>query len=115
METVFSKWFGLTRPPIVPNATDIKKLRAIEEHVKLMEDAFKVPFVILETKDQSFWSNGPGPDIALNDDVLKLDIDHLIIALLQELVHATPGISAETEALYTGTINDMRNLRNLDP
>ncbi len=115
MEVVFSKWFGLTSPPAAPNSTDIKKLRAIEERINLMEDAFKVPFVILETKDQSFWATGPGPDIALNDNVLKLDKEHLSIALLQELVHATPNISAETEPLYVGTINDMRNLRNLDP
>ncbi|MDQ6890592.1 MAG: M35 family metallo-endopeptidase [Bacteroidota bacterium] len=115
MERVFSKWFGLTAPPTVPNSTDIKKLRAIEEHIKLMEDAFKAPFVILETKDQSFWSTGPGSDIALNANVLKLDQDHMIISLLQELVHATPNISAEIEPLYVGTINDMRNLRSLDP
>ncbi len=115
MEVVFSKWFGLTSPPTPPNATDIKKLRAIEEHIGLMEDAFKSPFVILETKDESFWSTGPGTDIALNDNVLKLDSEHMAIALLQELIHATPNISAETEPLYVGTINDMRNLRNLDP
>jgi hypothetical protein len=80
-----------------------------------MEKAFKVPFVILETKDQSFWTEGPGSDIALNANVMKLDQDHMIIALLQELVHATPNISADTEALYVGTVNDMRNLRGLDP
>ncbi len=115
MEEVFSKWFGLTKPPTVPNETDIKKLRAIDERVVLMDKAFKVPFVILETKDQSFWTEGPGADIALNENVLKLDKEHMIIALLQELVHATPNISADTESLYVGTVNDMRNLRGLDP
>lgn len=115
MEEVFSKWFGLTRPPAVPTETDIKKLRAIDERVNLMDKAFKVPFVILETKDQSFWTEGPGSDIALNANVLQLDRDHMIIALLQELVHATPNISADIESLYVGTVNDMRNLRGLDP
>jgi hypothetical protein len=115
MEEVFSKWFGLTRPPAVPSETDIKKLRAIDERVNLMDKAFKVPFVILETKDQSFWTEGPGSDIALNANVLKLDQEHMIIALLQELVHATPNISADIESLYVGTVNDMRNLRGLDP
>jgi hypothetical protein len=115
MEEVFSKWFGLTKPPTVPNETDIKKLRAIDERVNLMDKAFKVPFVILETKDQSFWTEGPGADIALNANVLALDKEHMIIALLQELVHATPNISADTESLYVGTVNDMRNLRGLDP
>ena len=115
MDLVFSKWFGLTKPPTVPTDTDIKKLRAIDERVNLMEKAFKVPFVILETKDQSFWTRGPGSDIALNENVLKLDRDHMIMALLQELVHATTNIAAETEPLYVGTVNDMRNLRGLDP
>jgi len=115
METVFSKWFGLTSPPAVPTSTDIKKLRAIEERINKMDGAFKSPFVILETKDESFWTEGPGSDIALNKNVLDLDQNHMMIALLQELVHATPGISAESEALYVGTVNDMRNLRDLDP
>lgn len=115
MELVFSKWFGLTKPPGVPTAEDIKKLRAIDERVSTMDKAFKVPFVILETKDQSFWTEGPGSDIALNANVLTLDSEHMIISLLQELVHATPNISAETEPLYVGTVNDMRNLRGLDP
>jgi hypothetical protein len=39
----------------------------------------------------------------------------MVIALLEELVHATPNISADLEALYVGAINEMRNLRNLDP
>ena len=115
MEEVFSKWFELTSPPAPPNAVDIKKLRAIEERIDLMEDVFKKPFVISETKNQSAWSRGPGTDIALNDNLLNLDLHHMVIALLQELVHATPGISADIESLYVGTINDMRNLRHLDP
>lgn len=115
MELVFSKWFGLTRPPAVPNEKDIETLQAIDDRVTTMDKAFKVPFVILETKDQSFWTKGPGADIALNQNVLKLDRVHMAIALLQELVHATPNISAESEALYVGTVNDMRNLRGLDP
>ena len=115
MELVFSKWFGLTRPPAVPTEKDIETLQAIDDRVTTMDKAFKVPFVILETKDQSVWIKGPGPDIALNQNLLKLDQIHMAIALLQELVHATPNISAESEALYVGTINDMRNLRNLDP
>ena len=115
MELVFSKWFGLTSPPAVPTEKDIETLQAIDDRVTTMDKAFKVPFVILETKDQSFWTTGPGADIALNQNVLKLDRIHMVIALLQELVHATPNISADSEALYVGTINDMRNLRKLDP
>ncbi len=115
MEQVFSKWFGLTQPPAIPTETDVKKLQAIDERTDTMSKTFKNPFIILETANRSFWERGPGPGIALNDAVLRLDLNHMIIALLQELVHATPNLSAESEPLYVGTLNDMRNLRNLDP
>jgi hypothetical protein len=115
MEDVFHPWFGLTRPPLKPKQVDIQKLQAIEERVKKMQLAFAKPFLILETSNASFWERGPAQGIALNNNVLRLDINHMIIALLQELVHATPDISAELEALYIGMINDMRNLRKLDP
>lgn len=115
MELVFSKWFGMNRPPLAPTELDIKKLKAIENRTVKMEKTFSSPFVIIETPNQSFWTNGPGNDMALNQNVLSLDMQHLVIALLQELVHATPNISAESEPLYVGTINDMRNLRELDP
>ncbi len=115
MEQVFSKWFGMTSPPKVPSETDVQKLKAIEERIGKMEDAFKSPFIILETPNHSFWERGPGSGIALNHDLLQLDLARMIIALLQELVHATPNISAESEPLYVLTINDMRNLRDLDP
>ena len=115
MEFVFSKWFGLTPPPARPTNVDVQKIKAIDDRVNTMEDVFKTPFVIVETPDASFWERGPGTGIALNQSTLQLDIHHLIIALLQELVHAVPNISAESEPLYVGTINDMRNLRDLDP
>lgn len=115
MEEAFHPWFGLTRPPLRPNKTDIQKLQAIEERVKTMDKAFDKPFVIVETGGASFWERGPAQGIALNEKVLNLDTDHMIIALLQELVHATPDISAEREALYIGVINTIRNLRGMDP
>lgn len=115
MDLVFSEWFGLTSPPAVPTKTDIIKLKAIEERSKKMEGAFKVPFIIFPTPQNSFWERGPGSGIALNPALLNLDLEHMTTALLQELVHATPDISAGSEPLYVGTINDMRNLRNLDP
>jgi len=116
MEFVFSKWFGLTSPPAVPTEKDIETLQAIDDRVGTMDKAIlKLAFVIRETKDQSSWAKGPGQDITLNQNVLKLDSIHMVIALLQELVHATPNISADSEALYVGTVNDMRNFRKLDP
>ena len=115
MERVFSKWFGLTSPPAAPNEKDVKTLQAINERVELMEKAFSDPFIILETSGESFWSEGPGTDLALNQQLTGLDANHMIIALLQELIHATPNISAESEPLYAGAINDLRNFRELDP
>jgi hypothetical protein len=115
MEEVFHPWFHLTRPPLRPNTTDLQKLQAIDERVITMRKAFDKPFVIVETGAASFWERGPAQRIALNKNVLKLDTNHMIIALLQELVHATPDISAEREALYIGMINDMRNLRGVAP
>jgi hypothetical protein len=115
MESVFAKWFGLTPPPAPPVDRDVEKLLAIEERVVLMFEAFESPFVILETDDVSHWARGPGMAIALNNEVLKLGRNPMTIALLQELVHATPGISADSEALYVGAINAMRRERKLDP
>jgi hypothetical protein len=53
--------------------------------------------------------------IAVNKEVLKLGRNPMTIVLLQEPVHARPGISADSEALYVGAINAMRRERNLDP
>ncbi|WP_020598767.1 peptidoglycan-binding protein [Spirosoma panaciterrae] len=108
-------WFNLTRPPRKPTQDDIQKLKAIEERLKKMEDVFGSPFLILPSDASSFWERGPGSGIAVNDELLQLDLNHMITALLQELVHATPTISADREALYVGMINDLRNLRNLAP
>jgi hypothetical protein len=115
MENIFSKWFGLTKPPAVPTEEDIQKLKAIEERLSNMENALDKPFSILETKDASDWLNDPDFQIKLNPDTLSLDMQHITTALLQELVNSIPNISAELEPLYVGTINDLRNLRDLDP
>lgn len=116
MRKIFSKWFGLTKPPTKPNDVDLIKLQEIEKRFKLMEKTFETPFMILESnKKSSYWLKGPGDMIFLDNDILNLNQERLIIALLQELVHATPNISAELESLYVLTINDLRNFRNLDP
>jgi len=115
MDDVFSKWFGLTKPPTAPNQLDIDKLKAIEERLTTMEKTFGNPFTITETSGASDWVNTPAITILLNPATLSLNQEDLVTAMLQELVNATPHISAELEPLYVGTINDMRNKRNLDP
>jgi hypothetical protein len=113
---IWSHWFGLTRPPAPPTDTDIAKLKAIEERTEDMEKTFKNVFNITETTGPSNWVNNTGASqIDLNKKTIQLEEKDLVIALLQELVNATPQISANIESLYVGAINDMRNTRNLAP
>ncbi|MBL7701140.1 MAG: DUF4157 domain-containing protein [Ferruginibacter sp.] len=111
----FHKWFGITSQPAPPSKKDITKVKAIEERTNTMEDAFKQAFNIKESAGGSLWERGPGKEIQLNKTTTDLEIKRLVIALLQELVHATPDISAASEPLYVGSINDIRNRRALDP
>ena len=115
MEHVFSKWFGMTKPPSPPNAEDIAKLQAIEERLKSMEDTFDKQLLIDETTGGSDWIELPPIHIQLNKETMDLPIPDLTIALLQELVNFIPNISAESEPLYVGAINEMRERRALDP
>ena len=112
---IYVNWLNITAPPTKPTESDIAQAKAMEERTRLMEDAFDQVFDISESTDGSSWERGPGTDISLNKNLLALDIRHMVIALLQELVHATPDVSAEREPLYVGVINDLRNNRKLAP
>jgi hypothetical protein len=112
---VYVNWLNITPPPKKPNESDISQAKAMEERVRLMKNAFGMVFNISESAGGSSWERGPGKNISLSKSLLELDIRHMVIALLQELVHATPDVSAEREPLYAGVINDLRNLRKLDP
>ncbi|MBK8553605.1 MAG: DUF4157 domain-containing protein [Ignavibacteria bacterium] len=112
---VYAKWFGVTPAPSKPKKLDLMKAKAIEERSIKMSDVFDKPFLITKSLTESKWERGPGNNIQLNDQLLRLDVNHMVIALLQELVHATKDISAESEPLYVGTINDIRNTRGLAP
>lgn len=112
---IYVKWFNVTPAPSKPKTIDVQKAKAVEERTNKMEDAFRNVLSISESASGSQWERGPGKDIRLNRQLLDLDINHLVIGILQELVHATPEISAESEPLYVGTINDLRNDRELAP
>ena len=112
---VYAKWFQVTPAPEKPKEEEVTKAKAIEERSVVMEKNFKNPFNISEIAGPSEWERGPGKNIQLNQALMDLDVQHMVIALLQELVHATPDISAESEPLYVGTINDIRNTRKLAP
>lgn len=112
---IYVKWFQVTPAPVKPKEGDVKKAKAIEERSVKMEKNFSNPFLISETAGQSEWERGPGKNLNLNSSLMNLDVEHMVIALLQELVHATPDISAESEPLYVGIINDIRNKRKLKP
>jgi hypothetical protein len=115
INNIYVKWFMVTAAPAKPKETDVQKAKVIEERANKMEGAFKQVFTINESATLSDWERGPGKNIRLNQQVLDLDMNHLVIALLQELVHATPDISAASEPLFVGTINDLRNDRDLAP
>jgi hypothetical protein len=112
---IYAKWFGVLPAPARPRNEDVQKAKAIEERSSAMSKAFRSPLTITDSKDVSLWDRGPGSKLKLNSQLLKLDNQHMAIALLQQLVQATPGISAESEPLYVGLINDLRNDRSLDP
>ena len=115
INSIYTKWFEVTPVPARPSEIDVKKANAIAERGLTMEEAFTKPFAITESATVSEWARGPGRNIQVNQQLLNLDMNHMVIALLQELVHATPDISAESEPLYVGTINDLRNDRTLAP
>jgi hypothetical protein len=115
INNIYVKWFNVIPAPSRPKETDVQKAKAIEDRSIKMEKAFKNKFNITESTNASEWERGPGKEIRLNKQLLDLDINHLVIGILQELVHATPDISAESEPLYVGTINDLRNDRELAP
>jgi peptidoglycan hydrolase-like protein with peptidoglycan-binding domain len=112
---IYVKWFGVTPAPSKPTETDVKRAKVIEERSETMNKAFNNPFTIIESATVSEWERGPGKNIQLNKALIDLDINHMVIGLLQELVHATPQISPESEPLFVGTINDLRNDRELAP
>jgi hypothetical protein len=115
IDRIYVKWFQVTPTSRRPNSKDVNKAKAIQERSEKMEKIFSKPFSIIDSKDISEWQRGPGTDIKLNQQFLGLDIKRMSIALLQELVHATEEISGESEPLYVGLINDLRNDRKLDP
>lgn len=115
MEQIYSRWFGMTRPPAAPNAHDVQRMRAIDERMRTMSTPFDAPLTIRETTGPGTWQRGPGQELALNTPLRQLPLHQLITALTQELVHATPNISADLESMYVLTINDMRTLRGLAP
>jgi len=112
---IYVNWLNITAPPTKPTESDVAQAKAMEERTRVMQDAFDKVFDISESVNGSSWERGPGEHISLNQSMLSLDIRHMVIALLQELVHATPDVSAEREPLYVGIINDLRNLRKLAP
>jgi peptidoglycan hydrolase-like protein with peptidoglycan-binding domain len=112
---IYVKWFQVTPAPGRPKEADVNKAKAIEERSVKMEKAFDSVFTITESATASDWERGPGQKIQLNKQLTDLDVEHMVIALLQELVHATPDISANIESLYVGTINALRNDRGLAP
>ncbi|HYE54012.1 MAG TPA: M35 family metallo-endopeptidase [Chitinophagaceae bacterium] len=115
IDRIYVPWLRVTPTYAKPTELDVKKAKAIQDRGKQMGKAFTQVLEISESTGVSLWERGPGKEIKLNKQVLSLGMERMAIALLQQLVHATFGISADIESLYVGVINDLRNERSLDP
>lgn len=114
MKEIFSPRFGLTMPATLPKFEDQKAIAAVNDRLEQMEKPFGSKLTIEKTASgKDTWEPGPKTKIDITQDFFKLPPSRMTIALLQELVHATPNISASLEPEYVLFINDMRNRRKL--
>ena len=60
------------------------------------------------TTGQDSWERGPKPKVKVTQSFFNLAPSRQVIALLQELVHATPDISARLEPEYVNLIDFFR-------
>ena len=115
MEFYFAPQFGFTKPPAIPTEKEQASVAAIFDRLTTMEDAFDQQLVIEESTNQDKWERGPGQKIEVTANILTLDQQRQVIALVQELVRATPDISATLAPEYVILINELRKGRSLDP
>jgi len=114
MRDRFAPRFGLTVPPTLPSFEDQKSIAAVNDRCEQMEKPLGSKLEIEKVSTgKDNWEKGPKSKITVTQDFFKLPPSKMVVALLQELVHATPGISASLEPEYVLFINDMRLKRNL--
>jgi outer membrane protein OmpA-like peptidoglycan-associated protein len=109
MSEIIAPRFGLTKPNNRPKTEDQRAVAAIFDRVVLMYQPFRSPlsFTKIPTGAAS-WERGPGKEFTMTQGFFSLTPSQQVTVILQELIHATDGISANLEAEYFGTINDLR-------
>jgi peptidoglycan hydrolase-like protein with peptidoglycan-binding domain len=105
--------FGLQAAPgRPPTEQDLRMVAAINDRVDIMKRAIDQPLTLRRgTGPGSSWERGPGATIAVAEDLLGADDNVRTSILLDELVRATPGISARLHVEYSALIRSIRTYR----
>ena len=110
----YAPLFGLTAPPALPTARDQAALAAIHDRIILMERAADAPLTIEKVAaGRDEWQAGPGTRVTLSAAFFALPPSRQLVALLQEIVRATPDISARFEAEYVRLIDSLRQASSI--
>ncbi|MGB7838127.1 MAG: hypothetical protein WBL40_08455, partial [Terrimicrobiaceae bacterium] len=106
--------FGLTPPEFLPIERDQTGLAAIYNRFQTMERGVKQQLTIEKTATgPSAWDRGPGKTLKLPEAFFAEPRNEQLTWLMQELVSATPDISAGLEPRYVALIDDLRLARDL--
>ncbi|MGB9275633.1 MAG: DUF4157 domain-containing protein, partial [Terrimicrobiaceae bacterium] len=106
--------FGLTPPEFLPIERDQTGLAAIYNRFQTMERGVKQQLTIEKTATgPSAWDRGPGRSLKLPAAFFAEPRNKQMTWLMQELVSATPDISAGLEPRYVALIDDLRLARDL--
>jgi hypothetical protein len=106
--------FGLTPPELLPIERDQTGLAAIYNRFQTMERGVKQQLTIEKTATgPSAWDRGPGKSLKLPAAFFAEPRNKQVTWLMQELVSATPDISAGLEPRYVALIDDLRLTRDL--
>jgi hypothetical protein len=106
--------FGLTPPEFLPIERDQTGLAAIYDRFETMERGVRQQLAIEKiATGPTLWTPGPGKSLKLPALFFTLSRERQMTWLMQELVNATPDISASKEPMYVALIDDLRRSRNL--
>ncbi len=96
--------FDLTKPYAYPSERDLVAQAAVFDRLKMMAAPFNAALNFdKDPAGKTEWERGsgqPGSKVTVNDHFFSLKPSQQVTVLLQELVHATPGISAAREPEY---------------
>ena len=108
--------FGTTRPNGRPTEQDLITIAALYDRSQRMESAMGQGLELhAAANETSFWAPGPGRDLILAAHFFDLTLHQRIAVILQELIHATPDISADREPAYALLFNEIRQKIGIGP